>query len=98
MLIHLAVCAALLGADGPNKAELEKLQGTWVMQQEDGTPKELRLVVAKDRIRLIFVCCGNGEKKGKLKIDASATPRLIDLVQSPRLGPSSTAHEFAMAA
>lgn len=80
MLTSLVLaCIAMLAADDPTKADLAKFQGTWVFRQEDGTPKEMRFVFDKDRVRVIFVCCGNGEKKGTVKLDATATPALIDL-------------------
>jgi uncharacterized protein (TIGR03067 family) len=79
MLTALLVCTALLAADDPAKADLAKFQGTWIFRQDEGTPREMRLVFEKETIRVIFVCCGNGEKKGKFKLDPTATPRLIDI-------------------
>lgn len=76
MLTSLIICLAF-AADDPTKADLAKFQGTWTHQQDGGG--EMRFVFDKDRVRIIFVCCKNGEKKGKLTLDATANPRLIDL-------------------
>ncbi|OAI42231.1 hypothetical protein AYO40_01865 [Planctomycetaceae bacterium SCGC AG-212-D15] len=79
MLTSLLACMALFAADDPTKADLAKFQGTWIFRQDEGTPREMKFVFEKDRVRVIFVCCKNGEKKGTIKLDATSTPGLIDL-------------------
>lgn len=69
----------MLAGDDATKGDLAKLQGTWIFKQEDGTPHELHMVFEKERVRLIYVCCKNGERRAKARIDATANPRLIDL-------------------
>jgi uncharacterized protein (TIGR03067 family) len=81
MLTSLIACTAFFAADeDATKKDLARFQGTWVFRQDEGTPREMRFVFEKERVRIIFVCCGNGEKKAKVKLDATASPALIDIV------------------
>ncbi len=86
LLLAVLALGALAGADTSKtdaKKELKKLQGTWkVLTMERGgrvrdADEALGMVIAGDEFRLT-----KGDEvmsRGKLKIDASKTPRQADL-------------------
>jgi uncharacterized protein (TIGR03067 family) len=84
----VAACAlALVGADGPEdlaRKELGKFQGSWVAESiqigpkktPDEALKSFRLVVEGDS----WIVKTPGEKKSKLRLDPSKSPKHLDLV------------------
>jgi uncharacterized protein (TIGR03067 family) len=84
----VAVCAlTLVGAEGPDdlvKNELNKFQGTWKAasiqigpkKTPDESLKGFRLVVEGDT----WTVKTPGEKKSKIRLDPSKSPRHLDLI------------------
>jgi uncharacterized protein (TIGR03067 family) len=95
-LFSLLAVALLIAADEPaNKADLDKLQGTWKLTQFEGEGKKqsgdeigsAKLVVKDDKYTYT---APNEKEGGTLKLDAGKKPRTIDIIITEGTGKDMT--------
>lgn len=99
-VLSLAFVLAVGGAkaaDDVSRADLEKLQGEWVMVSAQRDGKEMP---AEEAAKMLRVVKGDGYvltrddkvvAKGTIKLDASKTPRAIDVTRSEGDGAGKSA-------